>query len=52
MLFFYKQSKFRKQVGSCLWKKLDQVQNMLTLCLFIRILLGVCTYKKGLSSSK
>ena len=44
--FFYKQSKFRKQAGVCLWKKLVQAQSMLALCLFIKILLGVCLRKR------
>ena len=44
--FFYKQSKFRKQSGACLWKKLVQAQRMLALCLFIKILLGVCLRKR------
>ena len=46
VFFFYKQSKFRKQAGACLWKKLVQAQNMLVLCLFIKILLGVCLRKR------
>ena len=44
--FFYKQSKFRKQAGACLWKKLVQAQSMLALCLFIKFLLGVCLQKR------
>ena len=44
--FFYKQSKFRKQAGACLWKKFVQAQSMLALCLFIKILLGVCLQKR------
>ena len=46
MFFFYKQSKFRRQAGACLWKKLVQAQNMLALCLFIKILLGVSLRKR------
>ena len=44
--FFYKQSKFQKQARACLWKKLVQAQSMLALCLFIKILLGVCLRKR------
>ena len=44
--FIYKQLKFRKQAGACLWKKLVQAQSMLALCLFIKILLGVCLRKR------
>ena len=44
--FFYEQSKFRKQAGACLRKKLVQAQSMLALCLFIKILLGVCLRKR------
>ena len=46
MFFFYKQSKFWKQAGACLWKKLVQAQSILALCLFIKILLGVCLRKR------
>ena len=46
MFFFYKQSKFRKQARACLWKNLIQAQSMLALCLFIKILLGVCLRKR------
>ena len=46
MLFLYKQSKFGKQVGACLWEKLVQAQSMLALCLFSKILLGVCLRKR------
>ena len=46
MLFLYKQSKFQKQAGACLWKKLVQAQSMLALCLFINILLSVCLRKR------
>ena len=42
----YKQSKFRKQAGTCLWKKLVQAQSMHAFCLFIKILLGVCLRKR------
>ena len=45
-MFFKKQSEFRKQAGACLWKKLVQAQSMLALCLFIKILLGVCLRKR------
>ena len=45
-VFFYKQLKFRKQAGAWLWKKLVQAQGMLALCLFIKILLGVCLRKR------
>ena len=45
-VFFYKQSKFRKQAEACLWKKRVQAQSMLALCLFIKILLGVCLRKR------
>ena len=45
-MFFYKQLKFQKQAGGCLWKKLVQAQNILALCLFIKILLGVCLRKR------
>ena len=45
-VFLYKQSKFRKQAGACLWKKLVQAQIMLALCLFIKILLSVCLRKR------
>ena len=44
--FRYKQSKFRKQAGACLWKKLVQDPSMLALCLFIKILLGICLRKR------
>ena len=46
MFFLYKQSKFRKQAGTCLWKKLAHSQSMIALCLFIKILLGVCLRKR------
>ena len=46
MVSFNKQSKFGKQAGACLWKKLVQAQSMLTLCLFIKILLDVCLQKR------
>ena len=46
MFFLKKQSKFRKQAGACLWKELVQAQSVLTLCLFIKILLGVCLRKR------
>ena len=45
-ILFYKQSKFQKQAGACLWKKLVQAQSMLALCLIIKILLGVCFRKR------
>ena len=44
--FFCKQLKFLKYAGTCLWKKLVQAQSMLALCLFIKILLGVCLRKR------
>ena len=46
MFLFYKQLKFRKQAGACLWKKLVLAQSMLALCLFIKILLGACLRKR------
>ena len=46
MFLFYKQLKFRKQAGACLWKKLVLAQSMLALCLFINILLGACLRKR------
>ena len=45
-MFFFKQSKFWKQAGACLWKELVQALSMLTLCLFIKIFLGVCLRKR------
>ena len=45
-VFFYKQSKFRKKAGAYLWKKPVQAQSILALCLFIKILLGVCLRKR------
>ena len=45
-VFFYKQSKFWKQARAWLWKKLVQAQSMLALCLFIKILLDVCLWKR------
>ena len=45
-MFFYKQLKFRKQAGTCLWKKFVQAQSMLALCLSIKILLGICLRKR------
>ena len=45
-VFFNKQSKVGKQAGACLWKKLVQAQSILALCLFIKMLLGVCLQKK------
>ena len=44
--FFYKQSKFRKRALAYLRKKLVQGQSMLALCLFIKILLGACLWKR------
>ena len=46
IFFFNKQSKFRKQAGACLWKEPVQAQSMFALCLFIKILLGVCLRKR------
>ena len=46
MFFFNKQSKFWKRAGAWLWKNLAQAQSMFALCLFIKILLGVCLRKR------